>query len=70
MWLVILVRGFGKPYFTMRVYTVRAREIADTCYRNGAWTWFEGYVWFASGAYLAGPLEPFSQSGSGGQYFR
>jgi LmbE family N-acetylglucosaminyl deacetylase len=59
------VRGFGMPYFTMRVDTVRAREIADTYFRNGAWTWFEEYVWFASEAYVAGPLEPSSQSATG-----
>lgn len=51
------MHGFGQPYYTMPVDTNRAREIADTYYRNGAWTWLDDYVWFASEVFVAGPLE-------------
>jgi LmbE family N-acetylglucosaminyl deacetylase len=59
------VRGFGQPYYTMPVDTTRAREIADTYYRNGAWTWFDDYVWFDSESFVAGPLEHHSDACAG-----
>jgi len=50
------VQGFGKSYYTMPVDTEWARIIADTYYRNDAWTWMEDYVWFASECFVQGPL--------------
>ena len=57
--------GFGRPYFTMPVDRQRSREIADTYYRNGAWTWMDDYVWFDSESFVKGPLESHRQSGTG-----
>ena len=51
------MHGFGKSYYTMPVDIDQAREIADTYYRNDAWTWMEDYVWFASECFVLGPLE-------------
>lgn len=51
------MRGFGKPYYTMPVDAERARQIADTYYRHGAWTWVDDYVWFSSESFVQGPLE-------------
>lgn len=51
------VQGFGQSYYTMPVDVQKAREIADTYYRNGAWTWMDDYVWFASECFVQGPLE-------------
>ncbi len=50
------VQGFGQPYYTLPVDTAKAREFADTYYRNGAWTWMEDYVWFSSESFVEGPL--------------
>ena len=51
------VQGFGQSYYTMPVDVQKAREIADTYYRNGAWTWMDDYVWFGSECFVQGPLE-------------
>jgi len=59
------MHGFGQTYYTMPVDTKRAREIADTYYRNGAWTWLPDYVWFDSEAFVSGPLESLAQPCTG-----
>lgn len=51
------VHGFGQSYYTMPVDTVRAREIADTYYKNNAWTWLDDYIWFDSECFVQGPLQ-------------
>lgn len=55
------VQGFGQPYYTLPVDTTKAREFADTYYRNGAWTWMEDYAWFNSESFVEGPLVAESQ---------
>ena len=50
------LQGFGNPYYTMPVDADRARQIADTYHRNGAWTWMDDYVWFSSENFVQGPL--------------
>jgi LmbE family N-acetylglucosaminyl deacetylase len=52
------MQGFGSPYFRMDVDQERARMVADTYYRNNAWTWLEDYVWFDSDFFVKGPLVP------------
>ena len=59
------VQGFGQPYYTMPVNTLKARQIAETYFRNGAWTWMEDYVWFKSESFVEGPLLPQTQPCTG-----
>lgn len=48
--------GFDNDYFTMPVDTTTAREIAETYFRNDAWTFIDDYVWFDSECFVRGPL--------------
>ena len=48
--------GFETPYYSLRVDTERARRVADTYFRNNAWTWMDDYVWFPSESFVKGPL--------------
>lgn len=48
--------GFDHDYYTMPVDTVKAREIADTYFRNDAWTFIDDYRWFDSECFIKGPL--------------
>jgi hypothetical protein len=50
------VQGFGRPYYTMPVDIEKITKIADTYFRNDAWTWMHDYVWFASECFVQGPL--------------
>ena len=57
--------GFSADYYTMPVDTARARELADTYFRNGAWTWMDDYRWFSSECYVRGPLQSQRQPTAG-----
>jgi len=59
------IKDFGKPYYTMPVDADRARQIADTYHRNGAWTWMDDYVWFSSESFVQGPLVSQAKSYTG-----
>ncbi len=59
------IKDFGKPYYTMPVDADRARQIADTYHRNGAWTWMDDYVWFSSESFVQGPLVSHAQACAG-----
>ncbi len=50
------VQGFGRPYYSMPVDIEKIRKIADTYFRNNAWTWMDDYAWFASECFVKGPL--------------
>jgi LmbE family N-acetylglucosaminyl deacetylase len=49
--------GFDNPYYTMAVDGPRARQIADTYVRNGAWTFDDDFVWFPTECFVKGPLD-------------
>lgn len=51
------VQGFGNEHYTRQVDTARARELADTYLRNGAWTFDENHAWFPTECFVRGPLE-------------
>lgn len=48
---------FDNSYYTMPVDRDRAKQIADTYFRNNAWTWPDDYAWFPSESFIQGPLE-------------
>jgi LmbE family N-acetylglucosaminyl deacetylase len=48
--------GYDHHYYSMPVDTERARSIADTYYRNDAWTFIDGYRWFDTECFINGPL--------------
>ena len=49
--------GFDNNYYTMTVDGPRAKQIADTYVRNGAWTFDDDFVWFPSECFVQGPLK-------------
>lgn len=57
--------GFANDYFTMKVDGPRARQIADTYMRHGAWTFDDDFVWFPTECFVQGPLERHPTPGEG-----
>ncbi len=66
--MVKYVDGFSRPYYSMPVDAMGARQMADTYYRHGAWTWLDDYVWFDTECFVEGPLEE-REEPTGGRLF-
>jgi LmbE family N-acetylglucosaminyl deacetylase len=59
------VHGFSNDYYRRDVDAARAREVADTYVRSGAWTFDGDHAFFPTECFIRGPLEAAAEAAAG-----